>query len=596
MSDWDVAAVGRWLETSGFADFAPRFIAEEIDGQALLSLTAEDMKLMKMPLGSAKKILENISELKSRQRLSQPRATWSAGDALRLPTLTSSSDASTKSQCEVILLMGPPASGKSTLGHKIAATLGAEHFDLGEELRGTTDKQPETLLLNFLMAQMTKGKKKAEQGLGTHVVLINGYPRMTDGFAFWEELDQVVKASLVLVLEAPDDVLRARSKQRGRAGDENFEERLRFYRQKTEPVITAFHDTGRTRFLDATPSMAFVEAAALYHLQASVVFACGNSRQICEEVVQLGLPYMVSHLDVNGKTGDSQKLVDEILSTVLTKVGQVVLVTGFPRNEADLQAWKLVDVLLVLDFESKMDLSGYLTRHFSATDREARNTVCKLLRSCQPIHIAAPFVAAALVRNWIDAARYCAWWDQKHLESFQGIYQGYLKAQTKSSGSVSMYMRPENTPPLEIWMVWLSHILHGEKYNTYCHDVLQRNVSPLPAPLSSSLTRHFYLERGKFMNYTLKLDLDSDALVSVPMAFVDGLASLHDAGLAPLSDPRALFFGISDGSVANELMKLLGLYYRRFLIVMGEAGEDSKAGRGQVSGTHAIHRQFLLLV
>lgn len=593
MSDWDVAAVGRWLETSGFADFAPRFIAEEIDGQALLSLTAEDMKLLKMPLGSAKKILENISELKSRQRLSQPRATWSAGDALRLPTLTSTSDASTKSQCEVILLMGPPASGKSTLGHKMAATLGAEHFDLGEELRGSTDKQPETLLLNFLMAQMVKGKKKAEQGLGNHMVLINGYPRMTDGFAFWEELDQVVKASLVLVLEAPDDVLRARSKERRRESDGKFEERLKFYRQRTEPVITAFHDTGRTRFLDATPSMAFVEAAALYHLQASVVFACGNSQQICEEVVQLGLPYMVSHLDVNGKTGDSHKLVAEILSTVLTKPGQVVLLTGFPRNEADLQAWKLVDVLLVLDFESKIDFSGYLTRHFSATDREARNTVCKLLRSCQPIHVAAPFVAAALVRNWIDAARYCAWWDQNQFESFQGMYQGYLKAQIEKY-SVSMFMRPLHSPPLEVWMVWLCHMLHGEKYAIHCHEALRRNVSPLPAPLSSSLIRHFYLERGKFTNYTTKLDLDSDALVSAPMAFVDGLASLQDAGLAPLSDPRALFFGVSHGSVANDLMKLLGLYYQRFLIVMGEAGEDSKAGRWQVTACKQCHSCYRL--
>jgi hypothetical protein len=99
----------------------------------------------------------------------------------------------------------------------------------------------------------------------------------------------------------------------------------------------------------------------------------------------------------------------------------------------------------------------------------------------------------------------------------------------------------------------------------------------LPPPISAGLTKSLAKTKFEKIN-TGWVKLGPDALASVPLAFVDGLSSLHNAGLYPLCDPRALCLGASmDGGVANELMKLLGLFYRRFLIIMGEAGEDSKA-------------------
>lgn len=590
---WDVSAVSRWLEQAGFEDLAQQFVTEKIDGDVLHGLTLSDLQQLKVPLGRAKKLLEAISELKAHQRMGQPRSTWSAGDAKRLPPLLSvATDVEPASNCQIVLLTGPPGSGKSTLGDRLAEILGGEHFDLGVQLRSgkhSETKSVQSALLNFLFEAMEKGKKK--MGSGPHVAFVNGYPRQIDGFNFWEELDKVVKPSVVLVLEAPDDVLQARMMERGRADEQPFEERMAYYRAETDPVITAYHDTGRTRYVDSTGSMDFVVASALFHLQTAVVFACGKPDKcgkVCNAVEELGLPYQVSSVNVNDMASESsESVVKALASAVKAKPGQVVLLKGFPRNATDLQVWeaweakeaKCAEVLLALDFESDMDFTGYFSRRFTDAGPGTVDDVAKLIQSCQPLHVAVPFAATALLRNWMDASRYAQWWDRKQFEEFQNMYSSYMRTTAnKHKNSPSLYVRPSDSPPLEAWLVWLTHLLHAGNYAKFCDVYLQRTIGPLPPPISAGLTKG--LERKKFAKSVRgSVSLEPDALASAPLAFVDGLASLHKANLYPLCDPRALCQGASThGSVANELMKLLGTFYRRFLIIMGEAGEESKAG------------------
>lgn len=583
---WDVSAVSRWLEQSGFEDLAQLFVKEKIDGGVLHGLTLSDLQQLKVPLGQAKKLLEAIAELKAHQRMGQPRSTWSAGDIKRLPPLLSvPTDVEPSSNCQIILLMGPPGSGKSTLGDRLAEILGGEHFDLGVQLRSGSKISAQSALLNFLFEAMDKGKKK--MGLGPHLAFVNGYPRQIDGFNFWEELDKVVKPSLVLILEAPDDVLQVRLMERGRTDEQPFQERMAYYRAETDPVITAYHDTGRTRYVDSTGSMDFVVASALFHLQTAVVFACGKPDKygkVCNAVVEMGLPYQVSCFNVDeiSSSESSEAVVKAVMNAVKAKPGQVILLKGFPRNSADLQVWEsrqFAEVLLALDFESDMDFSGYLSRRLKDEGPVTVEDVSKLIQSCQPLHVAAPFAATALLKNWMDASRYAQWWDNKKVQEFQGIYTGYMKSQAlKHKKSPSLYVRPSESPPLEAWLIWLAHLLHASQYTQFCGAYLSRTIGPLPPPISAGLTQS--LAKTKFEKITSGwVKLGADALASVPLAFVDGLSSLHNAGLYPLCDPRALCLGASmDGGVANELMKLLGLFYRRFLIIMGEAGEDSKAG------------------
>ena len=582
---WDVSAVTRWLESIGFEEFAAQFAKEKIDGEVLQSLTMADLQQLKMPLGQAKKLLEFIVEMKAHQRMSQPRSTWSAGDAKRLPPLLGTPDVVPESNCVVILLMGPPGSGKSTIGGQLAEILGGEHFDLGVHLRRGSKAQPTSLLINFIYEAMEKGKKK--MGSGPHFAFVNGYPRMMDGFNLWEELDKVLKPSLVMVLEAPDDILQVRLMERARKDEQSFEDRMAFYRAETDPVITAYHDLGRTRFIDAFGhSINFVVASALFHLQTTVVFACGEAEKygkVCDAVLGMGLPHQMSCLNVDEMSGSSEAVVGTILSTVKAKPGQVVLLKGFPRNKADLQAWRSVEVLLVLDFDSGMDFSGYFSRRFYDGEPSTVDTIGKLLQSCQPLHVAVPFAAIASLRNWMDSSRYARWWDTRQFETFLLDYVSYIKGQVnKHKNSPSLYVRPSECPSLGAWLVWLTHLLHADSYGRFCDQYLKRTVGPLPPPISSGLTKS--LPRKQFERFSGAegfVSLEPDALVSTPLAFVDGLASIHRAGLHPLGDPRALTLDMYyQRGVSHEVMKLLGLFYRRFLIIMGEAGEDSKAGEG----------------
>ena len=169
---WDVTAVSRWLEQAGFEDLAQLFAKEKIDGGVLHGLTLSDLQQLKVPLGQAKKLLEAIAELKAHQRMGQPRSTWSAGDAKRLPPLLSvPTDVEPSSNCQIILLMGPSGSGKSTLGDRLAEILGGEHFDLGVHIRSESKTSVQSALLNFLFEAMDKGKKK--MGSGPHVAFVN---------------------------------------------------------------------------------------------------------------------------------------------------------------------------------------------------------------------------------------------------------------------------------------------------------------------------------------------------------------------------------------------------------------------------------------
>lgn len=192
-----------------------------------------------------------------------------------------------------------------------------------------------------------------------------------------------------------------------------------------------------------------------------------------------------------------------------------------------------------------------------------------------------------LLKHWLGAARYTKWWDPATFEASKTTYLAYMKSQVSAHNTYdpSYYIRPSSSPPLKAWLCWLAHLLYAEPYQNFCTTVLKRSVGPLAPPSSAGYTK---AGRAPFTESDVqaqrgtksKVAVPSDALAGVPLAFVDGLAALEAAGLAPLSDPRALIFGMEqDGAnAASRIMELLGLYYRRFLIVMGEAGPESKAG------------------
>jgi adenylate kinase len=178
-----------------------------------------------------------------------------------------------------VLLVGPPGSGKSTLGRAIATLPGFAFASAGEMFRALddhTEAQREALahvergelvpaelavalFVEHLRARVVLGSFTPEDEL----LLLDGLPRVREQA---ELLAPFFAPRRLIALEAPREVLAARSRGRGRGDDADaiFEARLGRYEAQTRPLLAHFPD--RTRTVDAAQGPAAVLRDVLTHV------------------------------------------------------------------------------------------------------------------------------------------------------------------------------------------------------------------------------------------------------------------------------------------------------------------------------------------
>ena len=452
--------------------------------------------------------------------------------------------------------------------------------------------------MDALREEMEEARRRVSVA-PAHFVFVNGFPRMMDGFHLWQSID-VVKPFLVLVLEAPDDVLKTRAEARGREGDLNFGERLASYRALTEPVVSTFRQAGIARHIDATGSTALVTASACYHLQPTLVFACGDPKlfgPVCRQARQR-LGAQVKRISVNRirETAGSNHVVHQLMQELMYGCwGRLVVVEGFPQDLAELQAFPQ-QALLMLDFKSGLGDAAFFVRSFDNAEAGTVDAVAKLLQSCQPLQVAPQFMAVALLKGWMEAARHKPWWDSGFfVTEAQPSYLHYLRQQVALASSHrkdeeveygTPYALPSKSPPMEAWLCWLTHQLHTDSYSKFCQGLdYPLRLGPLPPAAKELVSKARASGEKPAAVAPQQLSLDSDALANVPTAFALALAAFEEARLTPLSDPRAIVLK-ADGATCNgsgpdlmsHFLDLMDLFYRRFLLVMGETGPESLAG------------------
>jgi adenylate kinase len=157
-----------------------------------------------------------------------------------------------------IVLLGPPGAGKGTQAELLAGQLGVPAISTGDMLRQAVASGTElgrkvqgimasgALVDDATMADVVKDRlaqADARQGF-----LLDGYPRTLpqahtlEGIlsAGGRELDAVV------LVEVPEEELVRRAVLRGRGDDREdvVRERLRVYREKTEPLIGYYRERG----------------------------------------------------------------------------------------------------------------------------------------------------------------------------------------------------------------------------------------------------------------------------------------------------------------------------------------------------------------
>lgn len=157
-----------------------------------------------------------------------------------------------------IVLLGPPGAGKGTQAELLAGQLGVPAISTGDMLRQAVASGTElgqkvqgimasgALVDDGTMAEVVKdrlAKADARQGF-----LLDGYPRTLPQAHTLEGILAGAGRELdaVLCVEVPEEELVRRAVLRGRAddGEEVVRERLRVYREKTEPLIGYYRERG----------------------------------------------------------------------------------------------------------------------------------------------------------------------------------------------------------------------------------------------------------------------------------------------------------------------------------------------------------------
>lgn len=157
-----------------------------------------------------------------------------------------------------IVLLGPPGAGKGTQAELLADRLGVPAISTGDMLRQAVSSGTElgrkvqgimasgALVDDATMADVVKdrlGRADARQGF-----LLDGYPRTLPQAHTLEGILTGVGQELdaVVLVEVPEEELVRRAVARGRGDDkeEIVRERLRVYREKTEPLIGYYRERG----------------------------------------------------------------------------------------------------------------------------------------------------------------------------------------------------------------------------------------------------------------------------------------------------------------------------------------------------------------
>jgi adenylate kinase len=181
-----------------------------------------------------------------------------------------------------VVMLGAPGSGKGTQADFLAASLGVPAISTGAMLRDAValgsalGGKVESIMASGglvddeLMAEVVRERLSRADAAGGF--LLDGYPRTT-GQA--ETLDRIleeigVRLDAVVLLEVPEAVLVQRAVARKRADDreEVVRERLRVYREKTEPLVARYEQCSLLRRIDGERAMPAVTASILQALGA----------------------------------------------------------------------------------------------------------------------------------------------------------------------------------------------------------------------------------------------------------------------------------------------------------------------------------------
>jgi adenylate kinase len=168
-----------------------------------------------------------------------------------------------------VVLLGPPGAGKGTQAQLLAGRLGVPAISTGDMLRAAVSAGSElggrvksvmasgALVDDALMAEVVR--ERIAQPDAANGYLLDGYPRTLPQAETLAGIlrDAGQELDAVVLVDVPEDELVRRALLRGRDDDKEdvIRERLRVYREKTEPLIGYYRERGLLREIDGNLSV-----------------------------------------------------------------------------------------------------------------------------------------------------------------------------------------------------------------------------------------------------------------------------------------------------------------------------------------------------
>jgi len=176
-----------------------------------------------------------------------------------------------------VVLLGPPGAGKGTQAQVLCEHLGVPAISTGDMLREAVADGSElggkvqgimasgALVDDATMAEVVRERLAKPDALKGF--LLDGYPRTLPQAETLAGILREAERQLdaVLLVDVPADELVRRTLLRGRADDQEdvIRERLRVYREKTEPLIGYYRERGLLLEIDGNRPVEEVTAGML---------------------------------------------------------------------------------------------------------------------------------------------------------------------------------------------------------------------------------------------------------------------------------------------------------------------------------------------
>jgi adenylate kinase len=182
-----------------------------------------------------------------------------------------------------VVFLGPPGSGKGTQASALARELGIPAISTGDMLREAVANGSELgrrvrrimesgeLVGDDLMAEVVSERlDQSDTGRG---FLLDGYPRTASQAETLRGIlaDDASTLDHVVFIDVPEEELVRRATLRSRGADDKEEvvrERLRVYREKTEPLVDYYRGEGLLREIDGNRPVDEVRRSILRAIEA----------------------------------------------------------------------------------------------------------------------------------------------------------------------------------------------------------------------------------------------------------------------------------------------------------------------------------------